>query len=167
VPSMVDKAITAASSQTVQLPGQDTTTTTTAVLIANLARQMLDLDRQIKHTTKLITERFRVHPYPQIIESLPGLGPILGADSGNLGRPKRYNRWLRPRVLHGRLSSLKTEDRPGCSTTANAPNVRSTPKPCSPWPDAWSTPLGCTTRPPHLQPDRTDPAPHPRPLDDH
>jgi hypothetical protein len=42
VPSMVDKVITAARSQTVQLPGQDTTTTTTAVLIANLARQMLD-----------------------------------------------------------------------------------------------------------------------------
>ena len=59
VSSMVDKALAAAAAQTVRLPGE----ATTAALVADLARQLLDLDRRIKNTTKLITERFR-HPCP-------------------------------------------------------------------------------------------------------
>lgn len=50
------------------------------MLVARLARQMLDLDRQIKPTDKPITSRFRTHPRAAIIESLPGGGPNLGAE---------------------------------------------------------------------------------------
>lgn len=69
-----------------RLPGE----ATTAVLVARLARQLLDLNREIKDTDKLITARFRTHPQAAIIESLPGLGPILGtefivATGGDLG----------------------------------------------------------------------------------
>lgn len=137
IPSMVDKALAAAQAQTVRLPGE----TTTAVLIARLAAQLLDLDRQIKDTDKLITSRFHAHPQAEIIESLPGLGPILGAEflvitggnltgfatagrlasyaglvpvtqdsgrvTGNLRRPKRYNRRLRRVFYMAALSSLK------------------------------------------------------------
>ena len=137
VPDMAAAALAAAQAQTVWLPGE----TTTAVLISRLAQQLLDLDRQIKDTDKLITARFRAHPQAQIIESLPGLGPILGAEfivitggsltgfatpgrlasyaglvpvaqdsgrvTGNLRRPKRYNRRLRRVFYMAALSSIR------------------------------------------------------------
>jgi transposase len=76
IPGMATAALAAAEAQTVRLPGE----ATTAVLIARLAQQLLDLHRQIKATDKLITSRFRAHPQAEIIESLPGFGPILGAE---------------------------------------------------------------------------------------
>jgi transposase len=76
IPAMVNKAVAAAAAQTVRLPAE----ATTAALIARLARRLLDLDREIKDTDKLITERFRSHPQAKIIESMPGMGPILGAE---------------------------------------------------------------------------------------
>jgi transposase len=76
IPAMTDTALAAAEAQTVQLPGE----ATTAVLVKRLARQLLDLDRDIKDTDKLITERFRAHPNAAIIESMPGMGPRLGAE---------------------------------------------------------------------------------------
>lgn len=139
IPAMADAAMAAAAAQTVRLPGE----ATTAQLIARLAAQLLDLDRQIKDTDKLLASRFREHPQAEIIESLPGFGPILGAEfivttsgtlsgfatsgrlasyaglvpvpqdsgriTGNLRRPKRYNRRLRRVFYMAALSSIKTE----------------------------------------------------------
>lgn len=76
IPSIMDTALAAAAAQTVRLPGE----ATTAALVKNLAQRLLDLDRDIKDTDKLITSKFRTHPQAEIIESLPGLGPILGAE---------------------------------------------------------------------------------------
>lgn len=76
IPKMVTAALSAARSQSLRLPG----TSTTAALVTHLAQQLLDLDREIKNIDKLITTRFRTHPHARIIESLPGMGPILGAD---------------------------------------------------------------------------------------
>jgi transposase len=76
ISAMVDTALAAAAAQSVRLPGEATTT----VLVKRLARQLLELDRDVKDTDKLITSTFRAHPHAEIIESLPGLGPILGAD---------------------------------------------------------------------------------------
>lgn len=70
------KALAAAEQQSIALP----TEAATASLIARLARQLLDLDREVKDLTKQITETFRTHPQAEIIESLPGLGPVLGAE---------------------------------------------------------------------------------------
>lgn len=137
IPSMAADALAAAHAQTVRLPGE----ATTATLIAGLARQLLALDRQIKDTDKLLTGQFRQHPQAEIIESLPGLGPILGAEflvatggdltafatsgrlasyaglvpvpqdsgriTGNLRRPKRYNRRLRRVFYMAALSSIR------------------------------------------------------------
>jgi transposase len=137
IPAMAATAHAAARAQTVRLPGESTT----AVLIARAAAQLLDLDRQIKDTNKLIASRFRAHPQAEIIESLPGLGPILGAEflvgtggsltgfatsgrlasyaglvpvpqdsgrvTGNLRRPKRYNRRLRRVFYMAALSSIR------------------------------------------------------------
>lgn len=76
IQAMATTAVQAAEEQTVALPGE----ATTAVLIKRLARKLLDLDREIKDTDKLITSRFREHPQAHIIESLPGMGPMLGAE---------------------------------------------------------------------------------------
>lgn len=136
---MAADAVAAAGTQTLRLPGE----TTTATLIAGLAAQLLDLDRRIKDTDKLIANRFRAHPHAGIIESLPGLGPILGAEfvvatggnlaafatsgrlasyaglvpvpqdsgrvTGNLRRPKRYNRRLRRVFYMAALSSIRAD----------------------------------------------------------
>jgi transposase len=74
--AMATTAMRAAAAQDIVLPGE----ATSAVLIKRLARQLLDLDRSVRETNKLITERFRTHPQAKIIESLPGMGPILGAE---------------------------------------------------------------------------------------
>ena len=70
------KALAAAAGQTVALPAE----AVTAPLIARLARQLLDLDREAKDLTTQIGDTFRAHPQAAIIESLPGLGPVLGAE---------------------------------------------------------------------------------------
>jgi transposase len=75
IDAMAATAVRAAEQQTVALPGE----AATAMLVRKLARQLLDVDREVKDTDKLITSRFREHPQARIIESLPGMGPILGA----------------------------------------------------------------------------------------
>lgn len=135
-------ALDAAARQNLALPGQ----ADTAMLVKRIAAKLLDLDREIKDTDKLITTRFRKHPWAHIIESLPGMGPGLGAEflvgtgghladfasagrlasyaglvpvprdsgrvSGNLHRPKRYNRRLRRVFYMAALSSLRYENGP-------------------------------------------------------
>lgn len=76
IPAMVNKALEAAAGQRLQLPGQ----ATTAMLIATQARKLLELDREIKDLDKLVTRRFRIHAQAHVIESLHGMGPILGAE---------------------------------------------------------------------------------------
>ena len=76
ISAMATTTVQAAAGQTMALPGE----ATTATLVKQLARKLLDLDREIKDTDKLITSRFRGHPQAAIIESLPGMGPILGAE---------------------------------------------------------------------------------------
>lgn len=137
-----ETAVTAAEAQDLALPGE----ADTAMLVKRIAAKLLDLDREIKDTDKLITTRFRAHPWAKIIESLPGMGPGLGAEflvttggdlaafatagrlasyaglvpvprdsgrvSGNLRRPKRYNRRLRRVFYMAALSSLKVTGGP-------------------------------------------------------
>lgn len=135
-------AVDAAGRQSLALPGE----ADTAMLVKRIATKLLDLDREIKETDKLITTRFRQHPWAHVIESLPGMGPGLGAEflvgtggdlagfssagrlasyaglvpvprdsgrvSGNLHRPKRYNRRLRRVFYLAALSSLRNPDGP-------------------------------------------------------
>ena len=75
IDAMAAAAVRAARQQGVALPGE----AATAVLVKKIARQLLEVDREVKDTDKLITSRFRDHPQARIIESLPGMGPILGA----------------------------------------------------------------------------------------
>ncbi len=69
-------ALEAAQAQHTVLPGQDVA----AQIIADLATQILTLDDRLKRIDQQIRDTFRSHPQAHIIESLPGIGPILGAE---------------------------------------------------------------------------------------
>lgn len=69
------RAITAAKAQSVVLPGQDLS----AAVIAELASAILTVDERVKTLDGQIQEVFVEHPQAEIIESMPGFGPILGA----------------------------------------------------------------------------------------
>jgi transposase len=70
------KAAEAAQSQQVALPGE----TRAAKLVCDLAHQLLALDERIKDNDQEIRETFRTDDRAEIIESMPGMGPILGAE---------------------------------------------------------------------------------------
>ena len=74
--AMAATAIAVAGEQDLALPGE----TVTAPLIARLAGQLLDLDREIKNLDTQLTTRFGEHPHAPIITSIDGFGPILGAE---------------------------------------------------------------------------------------
>jgi transposase len=69
-------ALEAARAQQTALPGEDIA----AQIVADLATQILALDDRTKRIDKQIRETFRSHPQAEIIESMPGMGPILGAE---------------------------------------------------------------------------------------
>ena len=69
------RAITAARAQTTVLPGQELS----ATIIAELATNILTLDERLKGLDAQIAEMFAQHPHAEIIESMPGFGPFLGA----------------------------------------------------------------------------------------
>jgi transposase len=74
--AMASTAVAVAAQQSIALPGE----TVTAALIARLARQLLDLDREIKNVDKQLGARFAEHPQAEIITSIDGFGPVLGAE---------------------------------------------------------------------------------------
>lgn len=52
----------------------------TASIVADLARQILVLDQRLHDIDSQIRDTFGQHPQAGIIESLPGTGPVLGAE---------------------------------------------------------------------------------------
>lgn len=70
------EAVAAAAAQHTVVPGQDVA----ATIVADLATQLLALDDRIKDLDVRVTTTFRAHPQAEIIGSLPGMGPILGAE---------------------------------------------------------------------------------------
>jgi transposase len=73
---IAEKAVEAAKAQVTELPGQ----AVAARIVAELAQALLDLDERIGRCDKDIRAAFNDHPQAAIIESLPGMGPILGAE---------------------------------------------------------------------------------------
>jgi transposase len=70
------KAVEAAQSQQIALPGEKRA----AKLVCDLAHQLLALDERIKDNNREIRETFRTDDRAEIIQSMPGMGPILGAE---------------------------------------------------------------------------------------
>jgi transposase len=69
-------AVAAAQAQHTAVPGESQG----AAVVARLAAEVMSLDEQIAEVGALIEARFRDHPLAAVIASLPGIGPVLGAE---------------------------------------------------------------------------------------
>ena len=134
------RAVAAAQSQRIALPGQDIA----ASIVSELARNVLALDQRAAELDKQIAALFAGHPQAEVIQSMPGFGPILGATllvtagdlaafpsaghlaaaaglvpvhddsgrrTGNLRKPRRYSRPLR-RVFYLSAQTSMMRDGP-------------------------------------------------------
>ncbi|MCD0486280.1 IS110 family transposase [Streptacidiphilus sp. ASG 303] len=70
------RALESARAQHTRLPSEQVA----AQLVADLAEQILALDERLRQIDKQIATTFRSHPQAAVLESLPGIGPILGAE---------------------------------------------------------------------------------------
>jgi transposase len=70
------KALGAATSQSVTLPAQEVASR----IVAELAAEVLTLKERIESIDEEIGQRFFAHPEARVLNSLPGMGPILGAE---------------------------------------------------------------------------------------
>jgi transposase len=70
------KALAAAKAQSVTLPAQDVA----AAIVAELAEDVLGLKERINTLDEELGQRFFARPEARILTSLPGMGPILGAE---------------------------------------------------------------------------------------
>jgi transposase len=136
--ALADTVVEAAHTQRTALPGEDLA----AALIARLAQALIALNEEISEVEGMIGDRFRQHRHAEVILSLPGMGPMLGAEfiastggdldafdsvdrlagfaglapaprdsgriSGNLRRPRRYNRVLLRVCYLSAMASLKS-----------------------------------------------------------
>lgn len=130
-------AIEAAAAQHTTLPGQRLA----ADMVIRLAKAVIALNAEIAEIDTLIDSRFRQHRHAETILSLPGFGPLLGAEfiastggdmtlfgtanrlagvaglaptprdsgrvSGNLHRPRRYDRRLMRTCYLSALASIR------------------------------------------------------------
>jgi transposase len=69
-------AVEAAAAQHTALPGEKLT----AQMVHTLAKEVIALNEKVAEVDKLIEGRFRQHPSAEIVASLPGIGPLLGAE---------------------------------------------------------------------------------------
>jgi transposase len=73
---VVNKALAAAKTQSVTLPAQ----AVAASIVAELAKDVLGLKERVESIDKELGKRFFARPEAQVLISLPGMGPILGAE---------------------------------------------------------------------------------------
>jgi transposase len=74
--TLAQAAIEAAERQHTSLPGEKIT----AQVVHTLAKEVMGLNEQIAEIDKLIAARFRDHELAEVIASMPGIGPLLGAE---------------------------------------------------------------------------------------
>ncbi|MGO4420060.1 IS110 family transposase [Streptomyces sp. MCAF7] len=86
--SLAQAALEAADRQHTALPGERIT----AQLIHTLAKEVMGLNEQLAEIDKLIAARFREHDLAEVIESMPGIGPLMGAEflAATAGDMSRY-----------------------------------------------------------------------------
>jgi transposase len=73
---VADKALAAAKTQSVTLPAQEVA----ASIVAELAKDVLSLKERINTLDRDLQKRFFARPEARVLISLPGMGPILGAE---------------------------------------------------------------------------------------
>jgi transposase len=73
---VADKALAAAKAQSVTLPAQEVASR----IVAELAKDVLGLKERVESLDEELKQRFFARPEARILTSLPGMGPILGAE---------------------------------------------------------------------------------------
>ncbi len=73
---VADKALAAAEAQSVTLPAQEVASR----IVAELAKDILGLKERVESIDEEIGQRFFARSEARILTSLPGMGPILGAE---------------------------------------------------------------------------------------
>ncbi|WP_435059568.1 IS110 family transposase [Streptomyces sp. bgisy060] len=86
--ALAEAALEAADRQHTALPGERVT----AQVIHTLAKEVMGLNEQLAEIDKLIAARFREHELAEVIESMPGIGPLMGAEflAATAGDMNRY-----------------------------------------------------------------------------
>jgi len=86
--ALAEAAVEAADRQHTALPGEKII----AQVIHTLAKEVMGLNEQIAEIDKLIAARFREHELAEVISSMPGIGPLLGAEflAATAGDMSRY-----------------------------------------------------------------------------
>ncbi|PZG94450.1 IS110 family transposase [Streptomyces sp. NTH33] len=86
--TLAETALAAAGRQHTALPGEKIT----AQVIHTLAKEVMGLNEQLAEIDKLIAARFREHALAEVIESMPGIGPLMGAEflAATAGDMNRY-----------------------------------------------------------------------------
>jgi transposase len=74
--ALAGKALAAARAQSVTLPAEDVA----ARIVVELAGEALDLKEKVEALDEELRQRFFARPEAKIVASLPGMGPILGAE---------------------------------------------------------------------------------------
>ncbi|MFF0000062.1 IS110 family RNA-guided transposase [Streptomyces avermitilis] len=74
--SLAERAVEAAERQQTSVPAEKTI----AQLVRTLAEEVIALNERIGEIDGLIEERFRSHELADIVQSLPGVGAVLGAE---------------------------------------------------------------------------------------
>jgi transposase len=74
--TLAKKALAAAESQSAVLPAQDVA----SAIVAELVREALVLKQRIERVDEELKHRFFIRPEASILTSLPGMGPVLGAE---------------------------------------------------------------------------------------
>ncbi|KAA9159454.1 IS110 family transposase [Amycolatopsis acidicola] len=74
--AIADRVMAAAKAQTIAVRGQ----ATTARIVAEIARQILALDKWIKQVDHELAEKVAAHPAGTVITSMPGMGVTLTAE---------------------------------------------------------------------------------------
>ncbi|MFI2041439.1 IS110 family transposase [Streptomyces bottropensis] len=86
--ALAEAALSAADRQQTALAGEKIT----AQVIHTLAKEVMGLNEQLAEIDKLIAARFREHELAEVIESMPGIGPLMGAEflAATAGDMSRY-----------------------------------------------------------------------------
>ncbi|CAM5705971.1 Transposase OS=Streptomyces canus OX=58343 GN=AQI96_37065 PE=4 SV=1 [Streptomyces canus] len=86
--ALTQAALEAAERQHTAVPGEKIT----AQMIHTLAKEVMSLNEQITGIDKLIAARFRDHELAEVISSMSGIGPLLGAEflAATAGDMSRY-----------------------------------------------------------------------------
>jgi transposase len=73
---LAEKALGAAKGQSVRLPAEEVA----ATIVSDLAREAIALGERVAAVDADLGKRFFAHPLAEIVVSLPGMGPLLGAE---------------------------------------------------------------------------------------